>query len=194
MIFKNLFRRNRETAKTIVIFGIGNHGTEYRETRHNAGFLALDFLQQDFGLENFQEEKKLQAEITSGKVSGVKFFLVKPTTFMNESGKSVQTFLDFYKLEPASLVVIHDEVDLPLGTIRTTSSSRSAGHKGVESVILALGTQEFFRIRLGIGKPIQDENACIPLHDYVLQKFSPKEKDKVESLFPEVKKIVKDRL
>ena len=178
----------------VVVVGLGNPGKQYDLTRHNAGFLALDFLKNAFGFDAFQEDKKYHAEIAFGKVGKSKVILVKPNTFMNESGKSVRLILDFYKLTPASLVVIHDEVDLPSGVLRTTPSSRSAGHNGIQNIIDSLGTQDFFRIRLGIGRPVPVEGSCITIHDYVLQKFSSEEMKKLESLFPEMKEILESRI
>lgn len=173
-----------------LIIGLGNPGKEYAETRHNAGFLCLDFLQQDFGFEPFTPDKKMSAEISTGTLHGDKILLVKPATFMNNSGTTVQALLQFYKLTPADIVVIHDDLDIALGTYKTTLSSRAAGHNGVSDIIEKLGTQDFFRIRLGIDRPIAPEGACISVHDYVLHDFSPEERTKLQELFPKVKEEI----
>ena len=195
MIFKNLFRRNQpknDSPMTIVV-GLGNPGDEYHQTRHNAGFRSVDFLRERFDLGGFREDRKYLAEISFGKVGGSKIVLVKPTTFMNESGKSVASILNFYKLTPASLIVVHDEADLPSGKMKTTDSSRSAGHNGVESIITALGTQDFFRIRLGIGRP-EKTDGSLPVHDHVLGRLSYDEEQQLQSLFPTVEEVVRKKL
>lgn len=179
---------------TILIVGLGNPGQKYADTRHNAGFLALDHLRVTFGASEFQPDQKFSADVTSTLVDGIKVMLAKPTTFMNESGRAVRAMLDYYKLDPSSLVVIHDDLDLAPGTLRTTNSSRAAGHNGVQSIIDTLGTQDFFRVRIGIGRPAEVEGACIPSHDYVLGNFSDSEKKVFEPLLDEVVKTVRDRL
>lgn len=178
----------------IIIVGLGNVGREYDGTRHNAGFLAVDDLRARLGFDDFKEDKKYSGLIAFGKVRAQKLVLLKPATFMNESGRSVRALLDFYKLPPTTLIVIHDDVDLPSGKFRTTDSSRAAGHNGVQDIVDHLGTQDFFRIRLGIGRPTPENGICTTLHDYVLQKFTAEEKEGLERLFPEVKKVIETRL
>ncbi len=179
---------------TILIIGLGNPGPRYDQTRHNIGFLALDSLRRSFDLPPFQPETTFSAEMSSGFFNGAKIILAKPTTFMNESGRAVRAILDFYKLEPKNLIVIHDDLDLAPGVLRTTESSRSAGHNGVQNIIDALGTQDFFRIRLGIGRPIEVEGTCIPSHDYVLARFSSDERAEHERLFQEIDQILRVKL
>lgn len=173
-----------------LIIGLGNPEKEYRTTRHNAGFLCLDFLQKAYGFEPFTLDKKMSAEISTGTQNEEKMLLVKPTTFMNNSGTAVQALVQFYKLSPADIIVIHDDLDIESGTYKTTLSSRSAGHNGVTDIIEKLGTQDFFRIRLGISRPIAPEGACISVHDYVLQKFGEEELTRLQKLFPQVKEDV----
>ena len=170
-----------------LIIGLGNPGKEYAETRHNAGFLALDFLQKEFKGDDFKEEKKMFSEVATGMVENEKVLLVKPLTFMNESGKAVRALLDFYKLSPSDIIVLHDDLDIAPGTLRTTDSSRAAGHNGVKDIIEKLGTQDFFRIRIGIGHPTEVNGVCIPHHDFVLQKFSEEELKNLTDLFPKIK-------
>ena len=154
-----------------VIVGLGNYGKEYERTRHNAGFLALDRIGTDFGFEPFRLEKEFEAEISSGRIGSEKTLLVKPQTYMNASGRAVQKVLGFYKLAPSDLLVIHDDLDIRLGECRITGSSRAAGHKGVQSIIDSLGTQDFCRVRLGIG--IEDRKT--PTEKYVLGIFTREE-------------------
>ncbi len=173
-----------------LIIGLGNPGKEYINTRHNAGFLCLDFLQTALDCEPFITDKKMSALVASGLIDHQKILLVKPETFMNHSGTSVLALLQFYKLTPADIVVIHDDLDIAPGTYKTTVSSRSAGHNGVEDIINVLGTQDFLRIRLGIGRPTEVMGACMPSHDFVLENFSPEELADLALLFPKIKEEV----
>jgi len=172
-----------------LIIGLGNPGKEYERTRHNAGFLCIDFLQQALSFESFSLDKKMSAEISVSSIDSEKIFLVKPTTFMNHSGTAVQSLIQFYKLSPADIVVIHDDLDIPLGTYKTALSSRSAGHNGVADIIEKLGTQDFLRLRLGIDRPTVPEGACssISIHDYVLHNFSSEELSRLQETFPRIK-------
>lgn len=147
-----------------LIVGLGNPGKEYENTRHNVGFMALDAL------------KKLELHNA---------ILVKPQAFMNDSGKAVKSFLTKYKiLNTKYLVVVHDDIDIPLGEIKISQNRGSAGHKGVQSIIQTLGTKDFTRIRIGIqpksGKPKNVEN-------FVLQKFKKTELPLLQSAIEEVK-------
>lgn len=169
-----------------LIIGLGNPGKEYETTRHNAGFLALDFLGKEWGFNDFREEKNFQSEIATGTRDGEKILLVKPLVFMNHSGEAVQKILAYYKLTPADIAILHDDLDIAPGEIRLTDSSRAAGHNGVQDIIDRLGTQDFFRIRIGIGRPTETLGACLPSHDYVLQKFSLEELNNLEELFPRI--------
>ncbi len=179
---------------TTLIVGLGNPGPEYTSTRHNIGFLALDRLREAFDAPAFRPEAKFFADLSSAIVNGNKVILAKPMTYMNESGRAVQTILDYYKLTPASLIVIHDDLDIAPGSLRTTDSSRAAGHNGVQDTIDCLGTQDFFRIRLGIGRPVEVEGVCMPSHDYVLGRFSAEESAGHTALFDAVTKTVQERL
>jgi PTH1 family peptidyl-tRNA hydrolase len=166
-----------------LIIGLGNPGTPYTNTRHNAGFLALDFLAAAIGA-SFRDEKKFQASIAEGHLAGHKILLVKPLTFMNASGESVQKLLQFYKLTPSDIIVLHDDLDIAPGVHKYTASSRAAGHNGVASLIDSLGTQDFARLRIGIGRPTDTLGICMRPHDYVLAPFSAEEKESLENLFP----------
>lgn len=167
-----------------LIIGLGNPGTNHEKTRHNAGFLCLDFIQKEWGCDDFQSEKKMSACISKGTVGKHQVLLVKPETFMNASGTAVSQLVHFYKLTPEDIVVIHDDLDIAPGTFKTTNSSRAAGHNGVSDVIEKLGTQDFSRIRLGIGRPAEVTGVCMPSHDFVLQTFSPQELEALSALFP----------
>lgn len=179
---------------TTLIVGLGNPGSKYDETRHNIGFLALDHLRERFKAPEFRPEARFFADLSSVVLAGQKIILAKPTTYMNESGRAVRALLDFYKLDPTALIVIHDDLDIAPGTLRTTDSSRAAGHNGVQNIIDALGTQDFFRVRLGIGRPAEVEGTCLPSHDYVLGRFSDPERTLLPTLLEETEQLVRTRL
>jgi PTH1 family peptidyl-tRNA hydrolase len=152
-------------TETYLIVGLGNPGREYRETRHNIGFMLLDRLTARLKVRFTRMQSK--ALVASANFEERKIILAKPQTFMNLSGQSVQGLIHFYKLPLTNLLVAHDDLDLPLGTIRIRPDGRSAGQKGMSSTIDRLGTDEFPRLRLGIGRP----PGQMPAPDYVLQDF-----------------------
>jgi peptidyl-tRNA hydrolase, PTH1 family len=168
-----------------ILIGLGNIGNEYTNTRHNAGFLAVDFLQSHFNFSNWTEKKDLKGFISEGKIRDEKVILLKPNTLMNNSGEAVSKILHYYKLTPADIVILHDDLDITSGTLRETLSSRSAGNNGVQSIIDHLGTQDFRRIRIGIGRPAEVLGHCEPSHDYVLRPFLKDERASLDTLFEE---------
>ncbi|SRR6266481_1427800 len=158
-----------------LVIGLGNPGEKYKETRHNAGWLALDFFREKLNFsktETFGKSKicKLSSEFGSG-------LFVYPQTFMNESGEAVLELLNFYKLSREDILILHDEIDLPLGAIRFTASSSAAGHNGVKSIIEKLGSQDFKRIRIGIEN--RENKKQIPTDAFVLQNFNSEELQKI---------------
>ena len=166
-----------------ILVGLGNPGVSYENTRHNAGFLALDFLHHELSGTPWIEKKKLLCWLSECTLNGEKILLIKPTTFMNDSGQTVKKILSFYKLTPDALTVLHDDIDILAGTIRNTFSSRAAGHNGVADIIAHLGTQDFRRTRIGVGRPTEVLGVCQPSHDYVLGKFTDQERITLDSLF-----------
>ena len=152
--------------ENFLIIGLGNPGREYRETRHNVGFMLLDRLAVKLNVRFTRlQSRALVASATFGER---KVILAKPQTFMNLSGQSVQGLVHFYKLPLTNLLIAHDDLDLPLGTIRIRPDGGSAGQKGMSSILDRLGTDEFPRLRMGIGRPPGQMQAP----DYVLQEFS----------------------
>jgi PTH1 family peptidyl-tRNA hydrolase len=134
-----------------LIIGLGNPDAQYALTRHNFGFMALDYFQKNQPVFSaWQEKQKFEALLDEGEIEGEKIILAKPRTMMNLSGKTVKTLADFYQIAPQDIVIIHDDMDLPLGALRLSQGSSAAGHKGVDSVIGNLGTKNFVRLRLGI--------------------------------------------
>jgi PTH1 family peptidyl-tRNA hydrolase len=156
-------------TETFLIVGLGNCGREYRENRHNIGFMLVERLAAKLDVRFSRLQSK--ALVASATYNERKIVLAKPQTFMNLSGQSVQGLTRFYKLPLTNLLVAHDDLDLPPGTIRIRPDGGSAGQKGMESIIERLGTDEFARIRLGIGRPPGQMQAP----DYVLQDFSDAE-------------------
>lgn len=175
-----------------LIVGLGNPGTQYSLTRHNAGFLAIDHFRKDLG--GISCQSAFQAQICELHFGSTKVFFVKPQTFMNLSGQAVKEICDFYKVDAArDVLIIHDDVDLPLGEIRTTSSASAAGHNGVQNIIDSLGSQAFHRLRLGIETRTDKKN--LPTEAFVLQRFSDEEQQQLqERIFPlvdhEIKKFI----
>lgn len=167
-----------------LVVGLGNPGTKYELTRHNAGFLAIDYIASELGLE-WSEHKKTKSLMAKSSDC----ILLKPQTFMNLSGEAVIAALNFWKLIKEEIVVLHDDIDVDLGKIKTTRSSRAAGNNGVQSIIDLLGTQEFFRVRIGIRTEMRDK---IPAEKFVLEKFHPEELETIKQLFPEIKKQALD--
>ncbi len=153
-------------TETYMIVGLGNPGREYRETRHNVGFMLLDRLTVKLNARFTRLQSR--ALVASANYQERKIILAKPQTFMNLSGQSVQGLIHFYKLPLENLLIAHDDLDLPVGTIRIRPDGGSAGQKGMMSILERLGTDEFARIRLGIGRPPGQMEAP----DYVLQDFS----------------------
>jgi len=157
----------------ILIIGLGNPGLKFKNTPHNLGFEIVDFIKKEADFSIWQNKKNLKAKISQGEINEQKIILAKPQTFMNQSGEAVNLLKNFYKIPLKNIWVIHDDLDLELGKIKIKENSRSAGHKGVQSIIDELGTKNFNRLKIGIGpKPIK-----IDSKKFVLQKFA-KEKQK----------------
>lgn len=154
---------------TYLIVGLGNPGREYRDNRHNIGFMLIDHLAVRLNAQGMRLQS--QALVVSATYEGRKILLAKPQTYMNLSGQAVQGLVRFYKLPLQNLLVAHDDLDLPLGTLRLRPGGGSGGQKGVASTIERLGTSDFPRLRLGIGRPPGRMDAAA----YVLQDFSPAE-------------------
>ncbi len=160
-------------AEIFMLVGLGNPGRDYRETRHNIGFMTIDAYA---ALHEIKLNKVQNKAITgSGRVADARVILVKPQTFMNLSGQAVASLVRYYKIPLEHLIVTHDDVDLPFTTIRMRPGGGSAGQKGIASIIKMVGTQDFARLRMGIGRPPGQMDAA----DYVLQTFSRSENDQL---------------
>jgi PTH1 family peptidyl-tRNA hydrolase len=162
-----------------LIVGLGNYGTEYEKTRHNYGFMVIDALQQEFNLSDFKMDKNSNSLVSQDN----NLILIKPQTYMNNSGKAVKKIINFYKLSNKDIIVIHDDADIDLGEIKIAENNGSAGHNGIKSIINELGTKEFIRLRMGINS--EDPSYKEPLtngglEDIVLKNFSKNEQEVVE--------------
>lgn len=151
-----------------LIIGLGNPGIEYKYTKHNAGFLAVDYLCDIHNASDYS--KKFKALVTNILIEEHKIILAKPQTFMNLSGESALTIKNFYKLNNKQIIVIHDDIDLPLGEIRIKTGGGTGGHNGLKSLDYLIG-QDYKRIRIGVARPINK----VEISDYVLSRFSEEE-------------------
>ncbi len=164
------------TSETFLFIGLGNPGQEYRENRHNLGFMLIDRLAVRLNARGMKLQSK--AIVTSAIQEDRKFILAKPQTYMNLSGHAVQGLANFYKLPLECLLVAHDDLDLPFGVIRMRPGGGPGGQKGVASAIERLGTKDFARLRIGIGRPPGKMDPS----DYVLQDFSKAEAKELSSI------------
>lgn len=157
-----------------LIVGLGNPGDKYEYTWHNMGFLAIDAFAKENDFPEFEFKKILKAETSEKEVNGEKIILAKPRTFMNMSGEAVGMLAKHYKTK--SIIVLHDDIDLPFGTIRIARNRGTAGHKGIESIVKIIKTKDFLRIRMGIQPGKKPENA----ENFVLKKIT--EKDRLKEI------------
>ncbi len=161
-------------AKDFLIAGLGNPGTQYCGNRHNIGFMVLDDLAGRWANSIFHE--KWQAAALSLSYSARRIHLIKPLTFMNLSGRSLGQYYRFFKMVPDQLLVVHDDLDMHFGRIKLVRGGGAGGHNGIKSIIESLGTNEFYRLKLGIGRPGHgDVHPRIPIERYVLSDFLPSE-------------------
>lgn len=178
----------------MLIVGLGNPGTRYKDTRHNIGFMAVDYLAEVNGIKlNKSDFKSL---LGKGSIKDKEVILLKPQTYMNLSGEAVQAVSDYFDIEPKDILVIYDDIDLELGMMRIRLSGGSGGHRGMQSIIEHLGANDFPRIRLGIGRPgkIESKNQRVReseiVADYVLSPFQTDEKDLLKKMLDATKEAV----
>jgi len=171
-----------------LIVGLGNPGRGYAGNRHNAGFMCLSHFARTQGIK--LNKKQGKARIGGGEVVGVELVLARPQTYMNQSGQSVKALARKFKVSPGDIIIVHDDLDLPPGKIRIRRGGGSAGHKGVASVVAELGSREFVRVRVGIGRPVasdgSEELTEEAIVDYVLGDFAPEEKLVISRAIPVV--------
>lgn len=174
--------------KLFLIIGLGNPGREYRDTRHNAGFMVVDRICAAFNIRLTRLQSK--ALVGTGTWETQKIVIAKPQTFMNLSGQCVGSLMRFYKAPLEQVLVIHDDLDLPVGTLRLRPGGGSAGQRGLASIIQQLGTQEFPRLRIGIGRPPGQMDPA----DYVLERFTSSDKGLIPLLLDRSVDAMKDFL
>jgi PTH1 family peptidyl-tRNA hydrolase len=170
-----------------LIIGLGNPGQGYSNNRHNIGFMCLKYFAKEHKIDF--DKKQADARIGRSKIEGIDVVLAKPQTYMNLSGKSVNRLMYKFKLKPEDIIVIHDDMDLPLGKVRIRSGGSSGGHNGINSIIAEIGTREFIRVKIGIGRPGKEEDDRSydrDIVDYVLSNFSHDEKKQLE---PSIEKV-----
>src|SRR5215210_6742937 len=165
-----LLRRGRDPAPTLefLIAGLGNPGREYEHTRHNAGWLVVDELARRV---DASFRSKFSGRLAETRLDGRKVALLKPETYMNESGRSIAGAIRFFKADPAALLVVHDDVDLEPGRLQARSGGGLAGHNGLRSIAQAVGTPDFLRLRIGVGRPGRGDRRSVA--DHVLNEFEP---------------------
>jgi peptidyl-tRNA hydrolase, PTH1 family len=169
---------------TKLIVGLGNPGSKYQWTRHNAGFMVLDRFSQDVGITITR--KSFSGLYGDGIFQGERLLLLKPQTFMNLSGRSVAAAMNFHDIAIEDLIVIHDDLDIPFGRVKLKDEGGHAGHNGLRSLLQELGSGCFVRVRIGIGRPLHDDAA-----DYVLSSFSSDEKANLPRILDCVAELLK---
>ena len=173
-----------------VIVGLGNPGPKYGLTKHNVGFMLVNALAEKLGISETEWKDKFEALVAETRIGTEKVLLVKPMTYMNDSGRAVGPLLSWYKLEPEDLVVVHDDMDIPAGTIRIRKKGSAGGHNGIKSLLAHVGDEHFTRVRIGIGRPLPGWSVI----DHVLAPFPsedvPKIREAIEYLLPAVETIV----
>ena len=165
-----LWPRRQGTSLDLLVVGLGNPGREYARNRHNAGFMVVDELARRHG---GTWRSKFNGELAEIRIDGHKVALLKPQTYMNESGRAVRAAAQFFKVDPDAILVVHDESDLDAGRLQARLGGGTAGHNGVRSVAQQLGTPEFLRLRVGVGRPGRGDPR--PLADWVLSDFAADE-------------------
>jgi len=177
----------------LLIAGLGNSSIKYNNTRHNVGFKTIDQIQENWKtIYNFSEWKlspKFNGELSEGKIAKTKIILVKPTTYMNNSGIAVKKIVEFNKIPYGDVFIIHDDFDLPFGKIKKSYGRGSAGHKGAESIIMTLKTKNFTRIRIGIN-PADKKLPPKSLDSFVLAQFTENEKKEIPNIIKKTASLI----
>jgi PTH1 family peptidyl-tRNA hydrolase len=174
--------------KTVLFIGLGNPGQEYIGTRHNIGFECIEAFAKKNDFPVWTNKKDLRCQLTQATIDGTRVLLIKPTTFMNLSGEAVLAVMQFYKIPASQVVVVHDELDINFGIIRTRIGGAAAGHNGIKSIMQHLG-EDFGRVHIGIGPKIPD---TIDSSDFVLAKFTSDEQKQLPPLTQEISAIISE--
>ena len=175
---KALSEQSQPTRPEYIIAGLGNPGVAYENTRHNAGFLAIDALEKKYSFT--PNEHKFNAVCNRAVIGGKSCLIMRPQTFMNKSGEAISDAMDFYEIDPENIIVIYDDISLDVGAMRIRRKGSAGGHNGMKSIIALCGTQDFPRVKIGIGaKPHPDYD----LADWVLSRFSDDDMKKLSEVF-----------
>ncbi len=177
-----------DEQKPLLIVGLGNIGEKYTDHRHNIGFKSLDHFASKFDFPKWSEKHTLRSLVSENILENNKIILIKPTTYVNNSGEAVQAAQNYYKISNAQTLVVHDDVDIDFGQIRLRIGGKAAGHNGIKSIIARCG-EDFGRVRIGIG---QKKPANIPSEDFVLKNFSKKEQAELSTLLQETTAILSE--
>ncbi|KQV44710.1 MULTISPECIES: aminoacyl-tRNA hydrolase [unclassified Duganella] len=172
-----------------LIVGLGNPGAEYEQTRHNAGFWLVDNLANSLPNARLQRESGYNAMVAKTNIGGNQLWLLEPQTYMNRSGQSVGAIARFYKIQPDEVLVVHDELDLPPGAAKLKKGGSSGGHNGLKDITAALGTQDYWRLRIGIGHP-RTLNLNQPVADFVLHRPRREEQLLIEEAIEKALRII----
>ena len=172
-----------------LIVGLGNPGAEYEQTRHNAGFWLVDNLANSLPNARLQRESGFNAMVAKTLIGGNQLWLLEPQTYMNRSGQSVGAIARFYKIQPDEVLVVHDELDLPPGAAKLKKGGSSGGHNGLKDITSALGTQDYWRLRIGIGHP-RTLNLNQPVADFVLHRPRREEQLLIEEAIEKALRVI----
>ncbi len=167
-----------------LLAGLGNPGEKYAGNRHNIGFMAVDAMAEEYGFPPFRS--KFQGQVSEGRIGGSKVVLLKPQTYMNNSGQSVAAAAKFFKIPPERIVALHDELDINSATLKVKRGGGNAGHNGLKSIDSHLNTKDYWRIRLGVGHP----GDKVRVHGYVLSDFSKTERVGIERMIESVRDCI----
>ncbi|MCL4365641.1 aminoacyl-tRNA hydrolase [Patescibacteria group bacterium] len=177
-----------------LLIGLGNPGEKYVDTRHNLGFMIVDELAEKMDNGQWTMDKKFKSEIFNCQLSTINCMIVKPQTYMNNSGMAVKLLADYYKIPAEDIIVVYDELDLPLGKIKVRIGGSAAGHHGVESIMDVLKTDKFIRVRLGVGnlktQSAERKGSAVNAEKFVLEPFTHSEKPQVKHLLKQAVKAV----
>jgi len=179
-------------SKAKLIIGIGNPDEIYQNTRHNVGFMFLDYLAKKLGANDFEFDKKSNSLATKAKIDKTSIILAKPQTYVNKSGEAVKKLCSIFHIPYSMLIVIQDDLDIPFGNTKLSFDKNSGGHKGIESIMRALKTKKFYRLRIGLAKPTlqkarqqSEKKRDEFVRNYVLSKFTPSEQNELKKIFKE---------
>ena len=184
-LFKKIESKSETSPVTYIVAGLGNIGKQYEKTRHNIGFLAIDKIAADVGVKI--DRAKFHATVAEANIGGARVLLMKPTTLMNNSGVAIGEAAAFYKIPPERVIVLHDEISFDPGIIRIRRKGSAGGHNGLKSIIAHLASEDFPRVKIGVGQKPHPE---FDLVDWVLGVFPVSDLDKISARFPDISSAV----